>query len=85
MDTVEQSTEYGSFAQFFGANSMEAWSRVLLDDRCCMNCGDEIDGLEGAMIFRGWNLQVDLVGHLCESCRKQPEAVRYYRRFFTIR
>jgi hypothetical protein len=81
----EQSTKYGSFARFFGANSMETWTCVLLEDRSCMNCENEIDGLAGEMVFRGWILQVDLVGHLCESCRKQPEAVKYYRRFFTIR
>jgi hypothetical protein len=37
------------------------------------------------MVCRGWISQVDLVGHLCEICRKHPEAVKYYRRSLTIR
>lgn len=66
-----QGEEYGSLARLFGKNSMEAWTRALLEDRCCMNCGDEIEGLAGAMEFRGQPPQVELVGHLCETCCEQ--------------
>ena len=53
MVSSERSTEYGSFAQLVGENSMEAWTQTLLEDRRCMDCKAEIKGFEGAMVFRG--------------------------------
>ncbi len=47
--SMERSVEYGSFAKLFGQNSMEAWTRSLLEDRRCMDCKAEIEGFEGAM------------------------------------
>jgi hypothetical protein len=85
MAITEQGNESVSLAPLFGENSMLTWTQALLEDRFCMNCRNEIDGLAGAMVCRGWISQVDLVGHLCEICRKHPEAVKYYRRSLTIR
>jgi len=70
MPITEQGSEGVSLAPLFGENSMLTWTRALLEDRYCMNCGDEIEGLAGTMEFRGQPPQVELVGHLCEACRK---------------
>ncbi len=85
MVSSEQRTEYGSFARLVGENSMEAWTRTLLEDRRCMDCKAEIDGLEGAMEFRGQPPHVELVGHLCEACCERREEIRRYRLALTTR
>lgn len=58
---------------------MEAWVRTLVEDRRCMDCKAEIEGLEDAMEFRGWLPHIELVGHLCEACRERREEVKRYR------
>ena len=85
MVSLERSTEYGSFARLFGENSMDAWTQTLLEDRRCMDCKAEIEGLEGATVFRGRIPQVELEGHLCEVCLERREEVRRYRRSLTTR
>jgi hypothetical protein len=47
---------------------MDEWLHALLDDRRCMDCKTEIEGLDGAMVFRGQLPQTDLKGHLCKDC-----------------
>ena len=56
--------------------SMEEWLHALLDDRRCMDCKAAIEGLDGAMIFRGQLPQIRLMGHLCQKCWEWLEAVR---------
>ena len=48
--SMERSIEYGPFTRLFGQNSMEAWTRSLLEDRRCVDCKAEIEGFEGAMV-----------------------------------
>ncbi len=85
MAATEQRDEYISLAPLFGENSMEAWTRALLEGRRCMDCKAEIEGLGGAMVFCGRPPQVDLVGHVCEACWERREEVRRYRLSLTIR
>ena len=82
---MERSIEYGPFTRLFGQNSMEAWTRSLLEDRRCMDCKAEIEDFQGAMVFRGRPPCVDLVGHLCEACGERREEVRRHRRAFSTR
>ncbi len=85
MAIAEQGDQYASLAPLCGENSMEAWTRALLEDRRCMDCKAEIEGLEGAMVFSGRIPQVELEGHLCEVCLERREEVRRYRLALTIR
>jgi hypothetical protein len=78
MATKEQKTEYGSFARFFGENSMEAWTRTLLENRHCMDCKVVLEDIEGAMVLRGWIPHIELVGHLCDACWVRREEMGHY-------
>jgi hypothetical protein len=79
MNGEEQRGTAGSLAALFGEQSMEAWLARLLDDRRCMDCKTPIDGLDGAMVFRGRLPQVDLEGHLCPQCWEWREVLRRSR------
>src|SRR3989442_13466400 len=69
MTTRKPSAEYVSLAPLFGENSVEAWTRTLLEDRrWCRDCKAEIAGFGGAMEFRGRPPHLELVGHLCKGC-----------------
>jgi len=85
MTITEQGSESVSLAPLFGENSMETWTRTLLEKRRCMDCKVEIEDLDGAMVFRGELPHVELVGHLCEVCRERREGIRLYRRSLTTR
>jgi len=58
---------------------MEEWVRALMDDRRCMDCKVEIEGLAGATVFRGPLPQTGLVGHLCKECWEWRETIRQLR------
>lgn len=79
MNGAEQNIKVGSLAALFGEHSMEAWLRRLLDERRCMDCKAVIEGLEGAMVFRGRLPQTDLEGHLCPQCWEWREVLRQGR------
>lgn len=85
MATVKQKPEYVSLTLLFGENSMEAWTRTLLEDRRCMDCKAEIEGFEGAIEFRGRLPHVELLGHLCKACWERREEMRHYRLPFATR
>ena len=84
MAATEQRDEYISLAPLFGENSMEAWTRTLLEEHG-LDCQAEIEGRGGTMVFCGRPPQVDLVGHVCEACWERREEVRHYRLTLTTR
>ena len=79
MITRKPRAKYVSLAPLFGENSVEAWTRTLLEDRrWCRDCKAEIAGFGGAMEFRGRPPHLELVGHLCKGCWERREEVQRY-------
>ena len=76
---ADQRVEYVSLAPLFGENSMEAFTRALLEDRHCMDCDKELEDFEGYMEFSGQPPYVELIGHFCEACWERWDKVRRYR------